>query len=308
MDPMSSSLCHVSLPKLNKVDYNKWSIHMRALLDKFENVVCAIKESKDLEDMMIDDLLAGHFAKECKFLKRVEETTNLVTEEDVNVDGIVMMAYEVDVNGIVLMANKEVVPKTNTTWYLNTGVGLEIRQDNYGIYVSQETYAKEILKKFDMAECNPVATPMAPGTKFSKFEGGYQVDASNYQSVVGILRYLTCTRPDITYSVVMVSQFMEDPRYSHWKAVKRILRYLKGKVSLGLFYSSSTKYKLLGYFDSDWHGDVDDLKSTSGYVFYFGVTTFTWASKKQPIVTMSTYKADYVEMSWCVSDAIWLIS
>ncbi|GJS54580.1 retrovirus-related pol polyprotein from transposon TNT 1-94 [Tanacetum coccineum] len=152
-------------------------------------------------------------------------------------------------------------------------LGLEIPQCKSGIFVSQAGYAKYILKKSKMEECNPVATPMEPGTKLSKFKGGDRVD---------------------------------DPRYSHWKAVKRILLYLKGTESLGLFYSSSTKYKFLRYSDSKQHEDVNDLKNTSGYAFYFGDTAFTWASKKQPIVTLSTCEAKYVAASWCVFHAIWL--
>jgi hypothetical protein len=99
---------------------------------------------------------------------------------------------------------------------------------------------------------------------------------------------------------------MEEPKYSHWKTIKRILRYIKGTKTHELFYSKSNEYKLMGYSDSDWCGDVDDRKSTSGYVFYLGDTTFTWISKKQPIVTLSTCEAEYVAVSWCVGHAIWL--
>ncbi|GKB38767.1 retrovirus-related pol polyprotein from transposon TNT 1-94 [Tanacetum coccineum] len=107
---------------------------LRSLTDKFENVVCEIEESKDLEDMTIDDLsgsLEVHEQRKLKkkFLKRVEETTNLVTEKDVKVDGIVMMAYEIDVDGPVLMANEEVVLETNTMWYLDTSVGNHMGED-----------------------------------------------------------------------------------------------------------------------------------------------------------------------------------
>jgi hypothetical protein len=172
--------------------------------------------------------------------------------------------------------------------------------------VSQEAYAKEILKRSKMNESNSVATPMELGTKLSKFEGGERVDASKYRSLVGSLRYLTCTRPDISYSVGVVSRFMEEPKHAHWKAMKRILRCIKGTVSLGLFYSESSEFKLKGYSDSDWCGDVDDRKSTSGFVFYLGDTAFTWVSKKQPIVTLSTCEAEYVAASWCVCHAIWL--
>ncbi|XP_061364779.1 uncharacterized mitochondrial protein AtMg00810-like [Gastrolobium bilobum] len=185
-------------------------------------------------------------------------------------------------------------------------LGLEVRQDNLGIFVSQEAYAKEILKRFKMTDCNPVSTPMEPGSKLSKYDGRDRVDASNYRSLVGCLRYLTCTRPDLSLSVGIVSRFMEEPSYSHWKAAKRILRYIQGTTSLGLHYSRSENYKLIGYTDNDWCGDVDDRKSTSGYVFFMGNTTFTWISKKQPIVTLSTCEAEYVAASWCVCHAVWL--
>ena len=185
-------------------------------------------------------------------------------------------------------------------------LGLEVRQEETGIFVSQEAYAKEILKKYKMAHCNPVSTPMEPGLKLSKFDGGERVDASKYRSLVGSLRYLTCTRPDISLSVGIVSRFMEEPVYSHWKALKRILRYIQGTVSLGLFYSNMEDYKLIGYSDSDWCGDLDDRKSTSGYVFFMGNTAFAWLSKKQPIVTLLTCEAKYVAASWCVCHAIWL--
>lgn len=185
-------------------------------------------------------------------------------------------------------------------------LGLEVRQGTSGIFISQQAYAKEILKKSKMENSNPVVTPMELGTKLSKFEGGEPVDANLYRSLVGSLRYLTCTSPDLSYSVGVLSRFMENPKYAHWKALKRILRYVKGTEFLGLFYSNSPEYMLKGYSDSDWHGDVDDRKSTSGYVFFMGETAFTWASKKQPIVALSTCEVEYVAASWTVCHAIWL--
>lgn len=185
-------------------------------------------------------------------------------------------------------------------------LGLEIRQEEGGIFVSQEAYAKEILKKYKMKKCNPVSTPMEPGAKLSKFDGGERVDAGKYRSLVESLRYLTSTRPDIARSVGIVSRFMEEPAYSHWKALKRILRYIQGTLSMGMFYSKDEEYRLVGYSDSDWCGDVDDRKSTSGYLFFMGKTAFTWLSKKQPIVTLSTCEAEYVAASVCVCHAIWL--
>ncbi|XP_016747466.1 secreted RxLR effector protein 161-like [Gossypium hirsutum] len=176
-------------------------------------------------------------------------------------------------------------------------LGLEVRQEETGIFVSQKAYAKEILKKYKMAHYNLVSTPMEPGVKLSKFDGGERVDASKYRSLVGSLRYLTCTRPDISLSVGIVSRFMEESVYSYWKVLKRILRYIQGTVSLGLFSTNIEDYKLIGYSDSDWCRDLNDQKSTSRYVFFMSNTAFAWLSKKQLIVTLLTCEAEYVAAS-----------
>lgn len=185
-------------------------------------------------------------------------------------------------------------------------LGIEVKQNNEGIFISQEAYAKEILKRFNMNNCKPVSTPIECGVKLSKIGEGQVIDATLFKSMVGSLRYLTCTRPDILYSVGLVSRYMEEPKISHLQAAKRIFRYIQGTISHGLFYSSSQNSHLVGYSDSDWGGDLDDRKSTTGFVFFMGNTAFTWFSKKQPIVTLSTCEAEYVAASSCVCHAIWL--
>jgi len=99
---------------------------------------------------------------------------------------------------------------------------------------------------------------------------------------------------------------MEESSYSHCKVLKRILRYIRGTISLGLYYTKSGNYQLVGYSDSDWCRDVDDRKNTFRYVFFMGHITFTWLSKKQSIVTLSTCEAEYVAASWCICHAVWL--
>jgi hypothetical protein len=133
------------------------------------------------------------------------------------------------------------------------------------------------------------------------------VDPTIFRSLVGSLRYLTCTRrPYILYGVRLVSRYMELPTITHFKVAKRILRYIKGTIDFGLLYPSSNEFKFVGYSDSDWGGDVDDIKSTTGFVFYLGSLAFTWSSKKQPIVTLSTFEAEYVAATSSVCHAIWL--
>ncbi|XP_065879565.1 uncharacterized mitochondrial protein AtMg00810-like [Euphorbia lathyris] len=201
------------------------------------------------------------------------------------------MAREFEMTDIGLMA-----------YYL----GIEVKQNDDGIFISQSGFAKEILKKFKMENCNSVSTPVECGIKLTKDEGGDRVNPTLFRSLVGSLRYLTCTRPDILYAVGLVSRYMEAPTVPHWNAAKRILRYVKGTTNLGLLYSKSDDFKLVGYSDSDWAGDKDDRKSTTGFVFFLGDTAFTWSSKKQPIVTLSTCKAEYVAATSCVCHAIWL--
>ncbi|GMI77003.1 cysteine-rich RLK (RECEPTOR-like protein kinase) 8 [Hibiscus trionum] len=174
-------------------------------------------------------------------------------------------------------------------------LGLEIKQGDGGIFVSQETYAKEILRRFKMEDCKPVSTPVDCGVKLSRHDMGKVIDATLYKSLVGCLRYLTCTRPDILYAVGLVSRFMEEPRATHWKTIKWILCYVQGTLSLGLFYSSSTnKLAIFGYSDSDWDGDINERKNTSGFAFCMRDAAFTWVSKKQHIITLLTCEAEYV--------------
>ncbi|KAA0026212.1 putative mitochondrial protein [Cucumis melo var. makuwa] len=118
-----------------------------------------------------------------------------------------------------------------------------------------------------MMSSKPIATPIEIGTKLSKHEEGDDVDSSYFKSLVGSLRYLTCTRPDILFSVGLVSRFMESPTTTHLKVAKRIIRYLKCTFDYGLFYSSSKEFNLEGYCDSDWTGDTNDRKSTSGWQY-----------------------------------------
>ncbi|KAA0066944.1 putative mitochondrial protein [Cucumis melo var. makuwa] len=158
-----------------------------------------------------------------------------------------------------------------------------------------------------MINSKPITTPIETGTKLSKYEEGDDVDPSYFKSLVGSLRYLTCTRPNILFSIGLVIRFVEPPITTHLKVAKRVLRYLKGtRDDYGLFYSSSKEFKVEGYCDSDWTGDTNDRKSTSGYVFFIGNTAFTWSSKKQPIVTLSTCEAEYIVAASCVCHAVWL--
>ncbi|XP_057787939.1 uncharacterized mitochondrial protein AtMg00810-like [Salvia miltiorrhiza] len=140
------------------------------------------------------------------------------------------------------------------TYYL----GVEVKQLKNGIFITQEGYVKEILKKFKMEDCKAINTLVECGIKLSKNDGKEKVDPTLFKSLVESLRYLTCTKPYILYATGLVSRYMENPTSIHFKAAKRILRYLKGTIGYGLFYSNTDDYKLVGYSDNDWAGDNDD--------------------------------------------------
>ncbi|XP_020262561.1 uncharacterized protein LOC109838541 [Asparagus officinalis] len=165
---------------------------------------------------------------------------------------------------------------------------------------------KEILEKFKMNECNPVNTLVAIEMKLSREGDGRLVDSTLFKSLVGSLRYLTIIRPGITYGVRLVSRYMETPKESHWLAAKRILMYIKGTLNLGLLYAYDENAQLVGYSDNNWEGDQDERKSTTGYVFYLGSTTFSWTSKKQRVVALSSCEAENVAAISTVCEAIWL--
>ncbi|XP_038895972.1 uncharacterized mitochondrial protein AtMg00810-like [Benincasa hispida] len=169
-------------------------------------------------------------------------------------------------------------------------LGIEVKQPDECIFISQERHAREILEQFKMINSSLVTTPIEVGIKLPKYEEGDVVDPLYFKSLIGSLRYLTCTRQYNLFSVGLISRFMESPTITHLK-VGKSLHYLKGTLDYRLFYSSSKEFKLQGYYDSDWAEDVNDRKSTSEYVFFVGNTAFTWSFKKQPIVTLSTCEA-----------------
>jgi hypothetical protein len=160
-------------------------------------------------------------------------------------------------------------------------LSIEVKQSEEGITLCQSGYASRILEKMGMSNCNPANTPMEPKLKLSKESKSDSVDSTEYRSVVGSLRYLLHTRPDLNFSVGYVSRFMENLTKEHLMAVKHILRYVKGTVGLGCNYKKVGRNpELLGYSDSDHGGDIDDRKSTTGVLYYFGHCPVSWISQK----------------------------
>lgn len=191
---------------------------------------------------------------------------------------------------------------------MNYFLGMEVMQSSHGIFTCQKKYASDILKRFKMQDCKPVGTPMTTSIKLSKDDESEKVDESLYRGLIGSLQYLTASRPDILFAVSILSRFMHSPKETHFIAAKRILRYIKGTIDLGIFCPRSSEgvVELKGYTDSDWGGCVDDSRSTSGYLFLLNSGVFTWSSKKQETTAQSTAEAEYIAAASAVNQAIWL--
>ncbi|PNX85069.1 retrotransposon-related protein [Trifolium pratense] len=185
-------------------------------------------------------------------------------------------------------------------------LGIEVLQRNDGIYICQKKYALEVLRRFGMEGSNSVHNPIVPGFKICKDKEGVKVDATFFKQVVGSLMYLTTTRPDLMFVVSLISRYMAQPTELHLQAAKRVLRYLKGTADFGIFYKKGGSENLVAYADSDYAGDLEDRKSTSGYVFLMSSGAVSWSSKKQPIVTLSTTEAEFVAAAYCASQIVWM--
>ena len=140
----------------------------------------------------------------------------------------------------------------------------------------------------------PAPAPVFMGLKLSKEDCSSNVNMTLYKRMIGSLMYLTTTRPDIMSIVILVSSFMETPKEIYGQAVKRVLRYVNGTKQYGILYTATSDFRLVGYTASDWEGSVDDRKRTSGYDFHLGSRAISWASKKKPIVSLSTTEVEYV--------------
>lgn len=160
-----------------------------------------------------------------------------------------------------------------------------------------------------MMNCNATKNPMECKIQLDKDEGGKEVNANNYRSIVGSLRYLAHTRPDISYVVGVISRFIDRPTVKHQQALKHISRYVKGTINYGLIYASAGKedgQDLCGYSDSDLAGDVTDRPSTGGMCFYFNGNLISWASQKKRVIALSSCETEYVVATYAACQSIWL--
>jgi len=186
-------------------------------------------------------------------------------------------------------------------------LGIEVTRSKHGIYLSQRKYVMDLLKDSSMHNSRPVYLPMDPNTSLTQ-DGSLLPDPASYRRLVGKLIYLTVTRPDITYTVHLLSQFMQSPTQQHYHIALRVLRYLKQAPGQGLLLSSRSVSSLTAYCDSDWGKCSDSRKSVTGFCVMLGESLISWRSKKQSVVARSTAEAEYRAIATVTCEIIWLLS
>ncbi|GJX25768.1 putative ribonuclease H-like domain-containing protein [Tanacetum coccineum] len=183
-------------------------------------------------------------------------------------------------------------------------LGLQVKQKPDGIFISQDKYVQDMLKKFDMESVRPATTPFEASKPKSKDEPDDAVNVHLYRSMIGSLMYLTASRPDIQFAVSACSRHQVTPLTSNLNAVKKIFKYLKGQPKLGLWYPRDSPFVLEAYSDSDYAGSHGDRKSTTGGCQFLGRRLISWQCKKQTIVATSSTEAEYVAAANCCGQVL----
>ncbi len=194
------------------------------------------------------------------------------------------------------------------------GIRVERRRDG-ALLLNQNQYIDELIKKFNQENSKSSNIPIQPNNNLtSKLENEKEslrelVDPNMYRQVIGSLIYLmTSTRPDISYSVGLLSRFMSNPRELHWRCLKRVIKYLKSTINYSLIYEKATikESSLVGYSDSDYASNADDRRSISGYLFKYCDCLISWHSSKQKIVSLSSTESEYIALTNAAKEAIWI--
>ena len=253
---------------------------------------------------------SGHDQSEndpCLFTVTHKETRELVLAVATHVDDMVQAGKRENIRRFqeALDAKFKVIHEGEMKWILGMEVVRDLDKGTIGMV--QGKYCKEILEKFEMTQCNPKNTPLPGSFKLNrKDEGDQEPSEMPYREVVGSVMYLsTCTRPDLAYAMGVLTQRFGCPTAETWNASKMVLKYLKGTCEMGISYDKSHN-QLVAYVDSDWAGDKETRRSTTGYVIMFCGGPVSWRSGLQKSPAGSSAEAEYVALGELVKEVVYL--
>nr|GEX92719.1 ribonuclease H-like domain, reverse transcriptase, RNA-dependent DNA polymerase [Tanacetum cinerariifolium] len=250
--------------------------------------------------------------KDCKESSTTHEQSNLILEDDE--PSLLMTTHETK--------HEEVLLNEGFIQQGNSGKVYKLTKALYGLRQAPRAWnvtLDQTLKSLDLKKCNleqavytkrsrtstlivGVYIQMDPGTKLAKAEDGNSVDVTYYRSLIGSLRHLLHTRPDLSYLVGLLSRFMQDPKDHHLKAIKQVILYIKGTKEHGIIYQKEGGCKITCYSDSSYGINTDQGKGTTGKVFYFGESPITWCTQKQPTVALSSCESEFMAATGAAFD------
>jgi len=181
-----------------------------------------------------------------------------------------------------------------------------VARSKKGIHICQRKYALDILSQTGMIGCKPCSTPYLKDNKDLYDAAETLPDPTVYRQLIGKILYLTNTRPDLCFSIHLLSQFMQAPTVKHYAAAQHILRYIEANPSQGLFFPADNQIQLKAFSDSDWGTCPDTRKSTTGFCIFLGSSLFSWKSKKQGTVSRSSTEAEYRALATTTCEVQWL--
>jgi transposase InsO family protein len=282
---------------------------------KLKKAIYGLRQSGRAWYMDVDALFAreGYTRSHADHSLYIKQTSAYLVIVVVYVDDLIIMTNTIDkmVEVKAMLKSQYDMSDLGELHYC-LGVEFTRQRATRTITMSQSKYIEGVLKRFNMEGCKSVGTPLDVKEKMPKltdeeYEGvKAEMQDVPYKAAVGSLMYvMVATRPDLAFAMSVVSQHMAKCGPKHWAAVKRVMRYLQGSLDAKLVLGGKS-LALVGFCDADWAGDATDRRSTTGYVFMLGGGAISWNSKKQPTIALSTTEAEYMAISQCTREAIWL--